>query len=257
MRFSTAREHAGQPVGIVLEVAEHLGEGDRPVLQLDVVLDGHAEHFGRHDGGQRFGEIGQQVHPSGRRGPGCRRSAAWRCPGCGRAARGRRRGHERRRRPASAGGCAPARRRKSICLTMTLAIGLTSGAPRASKYSGEGVRFGGKAGEDGDDVLVARDDPGVQVRIPMDRGLASAGGGKADRGWPAPRDRGDGRGSTGLRLHAGQAIGCASRCEARDFGRQGGDRRRIEQLPKGQLHAEQVLDPGDRVARRASSGRRS
>ena len=30
--------------------------------------------------------------------------------------------------------------RKSICLTMTLAIGATSGAPRASKYSGVGVR---------------------------------------------------------------------------------------------------------------------
>ena len=58
-------EHTAEQVGVVLEVAEHLGEGDRPVLELDVVLDRHAEQFGRHDGGQRLGEVGQHVHAAG------------------------------------------------------------------------------------------------------------------------------------------------------------------------------------------------
>ena len=65
---STAREHAGEAVGVVLEVAEHLGERDGPVLELDVVLDRHAEHFGRDDGRQRLGEVGQQIHPAGAAG---------------------------------------------------------------------------------------------------------------------------------------------------------------------------------------------
>ena len=57
-------EDASEPIGIVLKIAEHFGKGDRPVLEFVVVFHRHAEHFRGDDGGQRFGEIGQEVQPA-------------------------------------------------------------------------------------------------------------------------------------------------------------------------------------------------
>ena len=62
-----------------------------------------------------------------------------------------------------------------------------------------GRAVGREAVQDGDDVLVARDDPGVQVRVPVDRVLRRAGGGRAGRGRPAPPGRAGGRGSAAAR----------------------------------------------------------
>ena len=47
--------------GVVLEVAQHLGEVLGPPLEQVVVRGGHPEHLGGHDGRQRVGERGHHV----------------------------------------------------------------------------------------------------------------------------------------------------------------------------------------------------
>ena len=59
-------QHATGAVGVVLEVAEDLGEVGRPCLELRMVLGRHAEHLGRHDRGQRLGDVADDVHPAAR-----------------------------------------------------------------------------------------------------------------------------------------------------------------------------------------------
>ena len=60
-----AGQHSGRPPGVVLKVAQHLGEVLRPVLELAMVFGGHAEHLRRDDRGQGFAIVSMtSISPS-------------------------------------------------------------------------------------------------------------------------------------------------------------------------------------------------
>ena len=86
---------------------------------------------------------------------------------------------------------------KSICLTITLAIGADLGRAQGLEIFGRWRALGGEAVQDGDDIFVARDDPGVEVRVPVD-GIVRAQAVIERIGIGQHlRDRGGGRGSRG------------------------------------------------------------
>ena len=116
------RQNACEPVRVVLEVAEHLGEGDRPSLELGVVLDRYAEQL--------------VPEPRARTSSINLSAMAWMCGLRVLTRAGWNAGPASRRSRVCAGAS-----RNSICLTITRATGLTSGTPSASKYSGPGAQL--------------------------------------------------------------------------------------------------------------------
>src|SRR6185437_7851642 len=158
-------EDGGEAVGVMLKISEHFGEGDGPLLQLHVVFDGNAEHFGGDDGGEGLGEFGEEVDFSVAAGldivdepGGDFLDVVVEFADLD--------GHEGGPGELAEAGVGGGVAEKHL-LDHDLGDGADFGGAQGFEVFGRGGALGGELGEDGDDVFVAGDDPGVEVGVPV------------------------------------------------------------------------------------------